>query len=137
AQRPRPSKMVARNARSATDRVQRPAAVAVAAVAGDFSRNTTLAPKVTPKDPLRRAKSSGNGPQFLGALAIESEPTGATVFVNQRRAGETPVLLTALRAGSYVIRIEHEGYQRWTTAVDVSADHQRRVNASLHLDRAR
>jgi hypothetical protein len=58
-------------------------------------------------------------------------PTGAGVFINQQHVGETPLQLTRLRAGSHAIRIEHEGYERWTTAVLVPTDTQTRVSAKL------
>jgi hypothetical protein len=75
--------------------------------------------------------------QFMGDLGVQSVPTGAAVFINQRRVGETPLQLTRLRAGSHVIRIEYEGYQRWTAAVLVSADKETRVSAELQPVRDR
>jgi hypothetical protein len=76
-------------------------------------------------------------PQVIGTLAVLSEPEGASVFINQRSAGETPVLLTDLRPGSYVVRIERNGYQRWTTSVTVSATRQTRLTAKLQPDNPR
>jgi hypothetical protein len=75
--------------------------------------------------------------QFTGDLAIESVPTGAAVFLNQRLVGETPLQLTPLRAGSHAIRIEHEGYERWTTSVIVPAGKQTHLSADLQLIRDR
>jgi hypothetical protein len=92
------------------------------------------ASKVTTKDPLRdvrAAKDGAAGQQFVGDLAIESQPAGATVLLNQRPVGKTPVLLTSVRTGSYVLWIEREGYNRWTAAVLVSAVNQTRINAKL------
>ena len=48
-------------------------------------------------------------PRFVGTLLIESDPVGATAFVNQKLVGGTPVLLKDLRAGSYVVRLEYRG----------------------------
>jgi hypothetical protein len=80
----------------------------------------------------RRAGSANDtGQQFVGVLAIESVPTGAAVFINQQHVGDTPLQMTRLRAGSHVIRIEHKGYERWTTAVLVPADKQTSVRATL------
>ena len=76
-------------------------------------------------------------PQFVGTLLIESDPAGAAAFVNQKSVGETPVRLKDLRAGSYVVRLEHEGYQRWSTAATVSAVRQERVKAKLERERNR
>ena len=80
---------------------------------------------------------AGDLPQFLGTLVIESEPAGATVFVNQQQVGVTPVLLKGLRARSYVVRVEREGYERWSTAVTVSTIHEAHVTATLQRDRGR
>lgn len=74
-------------------------------------------------------------PQFVGTLLIESDPPGAAAFVNQRSVGDTPVLLKDLRAGSYVVRLEYEGYQRWSTAATVSAVREERVKATLERER--
>src|SRR5262249_58241474 len=77
------------------------------------------------------------GPQFLGTLSIESDPPGATAFVNQQSVGETPLSLQGLRAGSYVVRVESDGYQRWSTAVTVSTLREARVAASLQRSSSR
>jgi hypothetical protein len=76
-------------------------------------------------------------PRFVGTLLIESVPAGAAAFLNQESVGDTPVLLKDLGAGSYVVRLEHEGYQRWSTAATVSAVRQERVKAKLERERSR
>jgi hypothetical protein len=76
-------------------------------------------------------------PKFVGTLLIESDPAGAAAFVNGEPVGNTPVLLKDLRAGSYVVRLEHEGYQRWSSAATVSAVRQERVKAKLEPERSR
>jgi hypothetical protein len=76
-------------------------------------------------------------PRYVGALTVNSEPTGSVVFVDRERVGETPLQLTRLRAGSHVVRIERAGYERWTTAVHVAADQQTRVTAKLQAARDR
>ncbi len=81
-----------------------------------------------------RAQSAGTerkSAQFVGTLRIESEPPGATAFLNQQAVGETPVLLKDVRIGSYVVRVEYEGYQRWSAAVTVSAIRDERIKAML------
>ena len=62
---------------------------------------------------------------------MESLPSGAAVFIDQRDVGRTPVQVRRLRAGSHVIRIEHEGYERWTNTALVPADQQTLVRATL------
>jgi hypothetical protein len=85
-----------------------------------------------------REQSVGKGartPLFVGTLLIESDPAGAAVFVNQESVGDTPVLLKDMRTGSYVVRLESEGYQRWSSAATVSAVRQERVKAKLERER--
>jgi hypothetical protein len=66
-----------------------------------------------------------------GVLAIDSDPSGSAVFVDRDHVGETPIQLTRLRAGSHVIWVEHDGYDRWTTAALVPTYKQTRVRAKL------
>jgi PEGA domain len=120
------------NPRVAAAAALRPAGVPSAAL-GTSPPATTI----TNEDPdgSRLARASAQGLPFAGTLAVQSVP-GGVVFVNQRRAGQTPIHLTGVRAGSHVIRIEREGYQRWTAAVMVSDGEETRVAAKLQLDRA-
>jgi chromosome segregation ATPase len=87
--------------------------------------------------PKRSVGTGGTLPQFIGTLVIDSEPAGATAFLNQRTVGKTPVVLKALRVGSYAVRVEYEGYQRWSTAVSVSTIRQTHVTATLQHDISR
>jgi DNA repair exonuclease SbcCD ATPase subunit len=69
--------------------------------------------------------------RFVGVLAVESVPVGAAVFINQQPVGQTPLNLPDVRAGTHAIRVEHDGYARWTAAVLVSAGKQTRVSTLL------
>lgn len=68
---------------------------------------------------------------FTGALIVDSRPSGATVFVDGKSVGTTPVQLDAIRAGEHAVRIESDGYRRWTSSVRVVAGERNRVTASL------
>ena len=59
--------------------------------------------------------------QFKGHLVIDSVPAGATVLINQRPAGTTPLQLMDYPAGSYAIWVERDGYERWTAGIRVQA----------------
>lgn len=72
------------------------------------------------------------GPRFVGTLAIESDPIGAAVYVNQERVGFTPLVLQDLRAGSHAVWVESEGYQRWSAGVLVPADKRTKLTVTLH-----
>jgi hypothetical protein len=69
--------------------------------------------------------------RFVGALVVDSRPPGASVFVDGKLAGKTPVEVSSVDAGSHALRIELDGYQRWTSAVRVVAGERNRVTASL------
>jgi DNA repair ATPase RecN len=97
-------------------------------------------PRAAPTAPAAGASQAGRSKesvQYLGALRVNSEPAGSAVFVDRQHVGETPLELTGLRAGSHVVRIERNGYDRWTTAVLVAADKQTRVSARLQAVRGR
>ena len=100
---------------------------------------TPVATRGVPTAAVREqsVRKGAKTPQFVGTLLIESDPAGAAVFVNQESVGDTPVLLKDLRAGSHVVRLEYEGYQRWSSAATVSAVRQERVKAKLERERSR
>ena len=74
------------------------------------------------------------GPVFQGTLSVYSEPAGAAVYVNQTYVGDTPLKLPRLRAGSHVVRVEGEGYQRWSAGVLVPADKVTNIRVNLERD---
>ena len=69
--------------------------------------------------------------RFSGALVVDSRPAGAKVFMDNTLVGTTPMSLPAVAAGSHAIRLEHDGYRRWSSSVRVVASEQNRVTASL------
>ena len=69
--------------------------------------------------------------RFSGSLAVDSRPAGATVFMDGKLVGTTPLALKGVAAGSHAIRLEHDGYRRWSSSVRVVASEQNRVTASL------
>ncbi|MCU1383684.1 MAG: hypothetical protein JWL71_2381 [Acidobacteria bacterium] len=69
--------------------------------------------------------------RFTGGLAVDSRPAGAKVFMDGTLVGTTPVSLPLVPAGSHAIRLEHDGYRRWSSSVRVVASEQNRVTASL------
>lgn len=114
-------------------------APAVPAVAVPRVSKAPVATRRVPTAAVREQSVRRNAttPQFVGTLFIESDPAGAAAFVNQKPVGDTPVLLKDLPAGSYVVRLEHEGYQRWSIAATVSAVRQERVRAKLERESSR
>jgi hypothetical protein len=61
---------------------------------------------------------------------IDSRPVGASVFVDGRQVGVTPLILS-VPAGPHTVRFEHAGYRAVTTRVEVTAGERARVAARL------
>jgi hypothetical protein len=113
-----------------TSRAPRPLPIDdLLSVPGAISTVLTGSAPVTPK-PAPVARTVQHEP-FVGTLVVESDPIGATVFVNQERVGETPLTLPQIRAGSRVIWVESDGYQRWSAGVVVPAEKLTRLNVKL------
>jgi PEGA domain-containing protein len=64
-------------------------------------------------------------------LHVESRPGGAQVFLDGRLIGATPLSVPSVAAGEHVIRLERDGYRRWSSSVRIVAAEQNRVTASL------
>jgi hypothetical protein len=81
------------------------------------------------------ARPSPRTPAYRGHLIIDSTPRGATVFINQRQMGVTPLELPRHPSGSYAVWVQRDGFQRWTAGVLVPADRITRVTAKLERRR--
>jgi len=62
---------------------------------------------------------------------VESRPAGAKVFIDGKLSGTTPLVLPQIGAGEHAVRLEHDGYQRWSSSVRVMSGERNRVTASL------
>ena len=77
-----------------------------------------------------KAPQAPRSPHYVGTLSIDADP-GGKVFVDRKSAGQTPLRVPNLRAGSHLVWIEREGYRRFTRVVQVPADRVTRVFAEL------
>jgi eukaryotic-like serine/threonine-protein kinase len=65
-------------------------------------------------------------------LSVTSEPAGADVFINgDKQSGETPVTLP-LAPGKYNLVLRLQGYEAYSSTVQVREDGQSKVQAELH-----
>ena len=62
--------------------------------------------------------------------------TGARVFLNGRNVGQTPLVLRNQTAGSRAVRVALDGYEPWSSAVQVVADTETQLRAELKMQRA-
>jgi hypothetical protein len=68
---------------------------------------------------------------YTGSLFVDSRPRGATVIVDGRSIGQTPVMLPNLAVGAHVVRIEMSGKKPWTSSTRVASGEIARVTGSL------
>ncbi len=59
-----------------------------------------------------------------GALTIESDVPGASVFVDRRYAGEAPVTLHDVAPGPHRVNVSAEGYEGYAESVEVTGERQ-------------
>jgi hypothetical protein len=71
------------------------------------------------------------GDQFTGWLIVDSRPIGARVFLDGREIGTTPLSIGEVAAGEHAVRLEREGYRRWTASIRVVTGERNRITASL------
>jgi protein kinase-like protein/PEGA domain-containing protein len=81
-----------------------------------------------PATPTSRGASPA---AYTGSLYVDSRPRGATVLVDGRKVGETPLRLADVAIGSHVVKIEMAGKKAWTSTARVTAGKMERVTGSL------
>jgi hypothetical protein len=89
-----------------------------------------LARATAPSAARPPAPSESESP-LTASLMIESRPSGATVFVDGKRVGTTPLAIPGLSVGAHAVRMEMAGYKPWSASVRVVAGEKNRVAASL------
>jgi PEGA domain len=83
--------------------------------------------------PVPARAESDRTPHLQGArsLFVDSRPSGADVYLNNKRVGQTPLSLSNVPAGPGVVRLERSGYRRWSSSVRLETGQHARVTASL------
>jgi eukaryotic-like serine/threonine-protein kinase len=110
---------------AAASKAAAPAAKAAAAPAP--GRGATKAAAATPvKPPVQPPAKTGPG-----SLIVESRPLGASVFVDGRLVGKTPLVLDTLKDGDHTVGLDIPGYKRWASTVKITPGERSRVAASL------
>ena len=66
-----------------------------------------------------------------GALTVISRPAGAKVFLDGKLIGTTPLQLPGVDPGVRAVRLELDGYRRWSSSVRIAPSAVNRVTASL------
>jgi serine/threonine protein kinase len=68
---------------------------------------------------------------FTGTLFVDSHPQGATVVIDGKPAGKTPLRLSDVRIGTHVVRLELARHRPWYSTARVVAGEEVRVAGSL------
>ena len=135
-----PEKVVSRASTEQTASPVKPATTAAVATPSTTAQGSDASPSTreervsTPQrqSPDRAPAPVASRPQtFVGTLSITSVPSGASVSLNGRVAGVTPLRLPRQRAGSLAVQIAQDGFERWSAAVRVPADRLTEVTARL------
>jgi len=99
----------------------------------------TATPAVTPTAtasprPAPANARAARAPE-AGSLVVDSRPRGASVLVDGRAVGVTPLRLASIGVGSHAVRIELAGYKPIATTVTVKAGAEASVKVSLEESR--
>ena len=71
----------------------------------------------------------------FGSVIVESRPSGAEVYVDDRLIGLTPFRVPYLRAGNHRVRISADGHRSYDREVTVVPGATKRIQATLRLRR--
>jgi hypothetical protein len=86
------------------------------------------------QSPLVQAAQVAQG---VGAIEIETRPSGARIRLDGAAAGVSPAVLDNVKAGSHTVRLELDGFRVWTTTVLIKAGTRTRIAASLERSSTR
>ncbi|NQE04906.1 hypothetical protein C5S32_03450 [ANME-1 cluster archaeon GoMg1] len=66
-----------------------------------------------------------------GTIAVSSSPSGANVYLDDTYKGITPLTITDVSTGTHTIKVKLDGYQDWSTSMQVTVGGTSSVPASL------
>ena len=99
---------------------------------------TVEAQSVTPEpEPLATRQRAPVGrperiPQStLTGLYVQSSPSGADVYLDEKLVSTTPFQLSDIVPGRYTIRIDREGYRSWSAPVNIQSGARTTISAVL------
>src|SRR5262249_16249990 len=90
--------------------------------------DTRLVPEERAAPAPRAAAPSPSTPaSFTGSIFVDSRPRGATVLIDGKSVGQTPLSVPAIPVGSHAVRIEMAGKKPWSAPTRVTAGETARV----------
>lgn len=73
----------------------------------------------------------GPSPDTTGQVTVGSTPSGASVYLDNKYRGVTPMVLTDITAGSHAIVLRQNGYQDWSSTVAVTGGSYSAITGTL------
>jgi hypothetical protein len=96
------------------------------------SVDVRLTPQASASRPRPATPASiGKPAATTGGMTIDSRPTGASVSINGKPIGNTPLTINDLAPGDYQVVMTMTGFRTFTTTVRVVAGERVRAAASL------
>ena len=93
--------------------------------------NARLQAEESASVPSRGAAPPAAATVFTGSLFVDSRPRGASVLLDGKAVGITPLALADVRIGTHVVRLELTGKRSWSSTTRVSSGETSRVTGSL------
>jgi hypothetical protein len=94
-------------------------------------RRVNLASRASTTLTVRLPRAAAPSAPQTVPLMVDSRPPGATVFLDNKRVGTTPMSISGVAIGSHAVRLELAGYKPWTASVRIVAGEPHKVAASL------
>ncbi|MHC4454153.1 MAG: PEGA domain-containing protein, partial [Planctomycetota bacterium] len=66
-----------------------------------------------------------------GSVSIKSEPAEATVLLDEKEAGTTPVTISDLKPGTHNLEVMMDGYEKWIEKIHIKSDEENTITAVL------
>jgi len=89
------------------------------------------APRAAAPAPRAAAPAPSTPATFTGSVFVDSRPRGATVLLDGKSVGQTPLSVPGVPVGTHVVKIEMAGKKPWSSTTRVSAGTMSRVTGSL------
>jgi hypothetical protein len=102
---------------------------------GASLRPSTPEPAVPPRPAEPPRPAPAQPVVCIGSRYWVSRPRGATVVVDGKEMGQTPITLSEVAPGAHVVRIEMAGKKSWTSLARVTPGKLERVTGSLEDQR--
>ena len=91
------------------------------------SNHKTITEEITLGELEKKTVTLSSPIPILGSLRVESDPMGATVFIDGKRMDDTPCVLdesVGLLIGSHEVKLSKEGYALYTASVTLKEDEE-------------